>query len=83
MDNSKIEIVDICDELEKLAGSGILLERTAEACIQAASFLKAMLDALIPDRVSSGAGVIATNGLVSDAVKVEKLMWLLSEQGHG
>jgi hypothetical protein len=47
MENEKIEIADICAELEKLARSGVFTQRTADACTQAASLLSQIREVII------------------------------------
>jgi hypothetical protein len=65
----RLEIADICLGLEKLAGSGIFSQQTQEACAQAA-FLLLEMRALVLSRDR-------------EADIVEKLRWLLAQQGEG
>jgi hypothetical protein len=69
MQNQKLEIAEIRKELGQLAQSGILRQRAADACIQAASLLERMRE------------VVLTGP--SRAAIVEKLKWILVEQGEG
>lgn len=69
MQPEKIEIAEIGTELRKLARSGVLTRRTADACAQAAWLLERMRE------------VIVTGP--SDTVVVETLKQILAEQGEG
>lgn len=68
-----MEIFDICVELERLAGSGLFAEPTADACEQAASLLRRMRELII-----TGPGLPDAGGDT-----LGKLKWLLAEQGEG
>jgi len=64
-----MEIADICGELKQLASAPFLRESTVDACTQAASLLGKIRE------------VILTSS--SDKAIVEKLKWILVEQGEG
>lgn len=79
MENQKIEIADICAELEKLARSGVFAQRTTDACTQAASLLSRIREVIITDLSENWhtPGSRATQGIV------EKLKDILVKQGEG
>ena len=64
-----MEIAEICGELEQLARAPFLKESTVDACTQAASLLGKMREVILTG--SSDKGI------------VEKLKWILVEQGEG
>lgn len=68
MHTEKLEIYDICVELRKLAQTP-LVQRTADACAQAASLLEIMRETIITSS--------------SNDLTVEKLKEILSRQGEG
>jgi hypothetical protein len=73
MESEKIAIYDIRIELEKIASSGVVPQRTADACRQAASLLQAMREVVIksPDYE------------IPDEEKVRQLRRVLAIQGEG
>jgi hypothetical protein len=68
-----MEIADICIELKKLSGSGLLTKRTADACKQAAALLTKMRALIL-----SGRGLPSETGDT-----ISKLKDLLAKQGEG
>jgi SAM-dependent MidA family methyltransferase len=70
MENQKIEIAEICVELENLSRSDFHTTRTAIACTQAASLLKEMRAMIIGSELT-------------DTLTIEKLKRILAEQGEG
>ena len=74
-----IEIAEICAELEKLARSEGLTRRAADACIQGASLLARMREVILTGLSENwnAPGSLATGEIV------EKLKWILVEQGEG
>ena len=73
MADRKIEIVDICAELEKLARAGVLAQSTENACFQASSLLKDLRELIIT----------STGSPDKHGDTVARLKWILSEQGEG
>lgn len=69
MNDQKIEIFDICDELQKLAGSGVFSPYTVEACTQGASLLKKIREVVMSNR--------------DEGTIVEDLRLILAAQGEG
>lgn len=69
MNDQKIEILDICNELQKLSDSGVFSQHTVEACAQGASLLKKIREVVMS---STDKGRI-----------IEDLRSILAEQGEG
>ena len=69
MEKQKLEILDNCTELNKLALSGIFSQRTTDACTQASALLTKMRETIFER--------------TSEPTIVEKLRQLLAEQGEG
>jgi len=66
----KMETADICVELEKMAKSGVLPQRTCDACTQAALLLKGLREVILAPELP-------------EAIALKKLKWILVEQGEG
>ena len=79
MEKQKIAIADICGELEKLGRSGIVKERTADACMQAASLLSRIREVILVGLSENW----HTPGSPAVHEIVEKLKRILVEQGGG
>jgi hypothetical protein len=75
MDDEQIRIIEINEELNKLANSNVLQHRTAVACGQAASLLERMREVLVRTWGSRPQ-------LTADEA-VKQLNWILTEQGEG
>jgi hypothetical protein len=73
VENGKIEIADLCMELDKLARSSSFSQHTAQACTQASLLLRQLRELII-----SAPGLPNPEG---DAVS--KLKWILAQQGEG
>jgi hypothetical protein len=73
MDNTTLEIADICVELEKLSNANVFSQRTENACTQAISLLMKMREIILDTREEPD-----PNGPA-----LCKLKWLLSQQGEG
>jgi hypothetical protein len=79
MENQKIEIADICAELEKLARSGVFTRRTTDSCTQAASLLSRIREVIITGLSENW----HTPGPRAAQEIVQKLKDILMEQGEG
>ena len=79
MENKKIEIADICAELENSGSSGVLRERTADACTQAASLLSRMRKVILTGLSKNW---YAPSDRATQEI-VEKLKLMLVEQQDG
>jgi hypothetical protein len=79
MENENINIAEICTELEKLARGSALTQRSVDACTQAASLLSRMREAILTGLV----GNWHTPECSATQEIVEKLKWILVEQGEG
>lgn len=76
MKDENIRIVEISIELNRLANSSVLADRTAVACSQAASLLERIREVLV------GTWISARTPL-SDHEAVKQLNAILAEQGEG
>jgi hypothetical protein len=80
VESEKIGIADICSELEKLANANVFTEHTASACRQAASLLSRFRE-VIPSGLAETGWHNPEPAFTREIV--EKLKWILVEQGEG
>ena len=79
MEKQKIEIADICNQLLKLAHSGILPENTAESCKQAASLLRKIREVVLTSVKGNPEAMTHADALAL----ARKLHWIMVKQGEG